>query len=122
MIQPVISNSRERFSFRGDALVIHEWAGSGPDYMHVHYEDDEAWHVLEGSLLFTFPGQKVEAAAGTTVVVPAGLVHTYEVGEKPCRYLIILTPRLDALIKELMETPYAGHTGVMMKYRSEIVR
>jgi mannose-6-phosphate isomerase-like protein (cupin superfamily) len=36
----------------GSSFVIHEWRGSGPDYLHVHYEDDEAWYVLEGTLTF----------------------------------------------------------------------
>ena len=121
MAGPIISRPGERFSHVGETLVIHEWAGSGPDYMHVHYEDDEAWHVLEGSLNFMFPGRQIEATAGTTVAVPAGLPHTYVVVSKPCRYLIILTPRLDALIKELMETPYAEHDVVLKKYRSEII-
>ncbi len=121
MAGPIISKPGERFSHKGETLVIHEWAGSGPDYMHVHYEDDEAWHVLEGSLIFTFPDRRVEAAAGTTVAVPAGLPHTYAVAAHPCRYLIILTPRLDALIKELMETPFAKHGEVLKKYRSEII-
>lgn len=26
----------------GSSFIIHEWKGSGPDYLHVHYEDDEA--------------------------------------------------------------------------------
>ena len=38
----------------GKSLVVHEWAGAGPSYMHIHRSDDEAWHVLEGSLRFRF--------------------------------------------------------------------
>src|SRR5258707_15420715 len=38
----------------GQSFDIYEWRGSGPDYLHVHYADDEAWHVLEGSLTFRF--------------------------------------------------------------------
>jgi hypothetical protein len=34
----------------GTSLVVHEWTESGPSYLHVHRSDDEAWHVLEGSL------------------------------------------------------------------------
>ncbi|MGH6896903.1 MAG: hypothetical protein ACREJ5_10200, partial [Geminicoccaceae bacterium] len=36
----------------GASLVVHEWSESGPTYLHVHRTDDEAWHVLEGSLRF----------------------------------------------------------------------
>jgi uncharacterized RmlC-like cupin family protein len=84
----------------GATLVVHEWTDSGPSYLHIHRSDDEAWHVLEGSLRFRFTDREVDAPAGTTVFVPAGTPHTYVVTE-PSRYLIILTPRLDALIARL---------------------
>jgi len=84
----------------GTSLVVHEWTDSGPSYMHIHRSDDEAWHVLEGSLRFRFPDREVDAPAGTTVFVPAGSPHTYRVTE-PSRYLIFLTPKLDRLIARL---------------------
>jgi mannose-6-phosphate isomerase-like protein (cupin superfamily) len=84
----------------GRSLVVHEWTESGPSYLHIHRSDDEAWHVLEGSLRFRFADREVDAPAGTTVFVPAGSPHTYRVTE-PSRYLIFLTPRLDRLIARL---------------------
>jgi hypothetical protein len=42
----------------------------------------------------------VDAPAGTTVFVLAGLAHSYRVIQ-PGRYLIILTSRLDRLIARL---------------------
>ena len=87
-------------SAAGDTLVIREWTDSGPSYLHIHYSDDEAWHVLEGCLRFRFEHGEVDAPAGTTIFVPAGLAHTYRVME-PSRYLIFLTPRLDRLIARL---------------------
>lgn len=38
----------------GTSLVVREWTDSGPSYLHIHRSDDEAWHVLEGSLRFIF--------------------------------------------------------------------
>ncbi|MCI0395725.1 MAG: hypothetical protein L0322_12395, partial [Chloroflexi bacterium] len=38
----------------GQSFDVHEWSGSGPEYLHAHYADDEAWHVLEGTLTFRF--------------------------------------------------------------------
>jgi mannose-6-phosphate isomerase-like protein (cupin superfamily) len=87
-------------SAAGETLVIREWTDSGPSYLHIHRSDDEAWHVLEGCLRFRFEHGEVDAPAGTTVFVPAGLAHTYRAIE-PSRYLIILTPRLDRLIARL---------------------
>jgi mannose-6-phosphate isomerase-like protein (cupin superfamily) len=84
----------------GTSLVVREWTGSGPSYLHVHRSDDEARHVLAGSLRFRFADGEVDAPAGTTVFVPAGLPHTYWATE-PSRYLIFLTPKLDRLIARL---------------------
>lgn len=70
--------------------------------MHVHQTDDEAWHVLEGTLRFKFPDREVDAIPGMTVFVPAGLAHTY-VALEPSRYLIILTPKIDHLIARLLD-------------------
>jgi mannose-6-phosphate isomerase-like protein (cupin superfamily) len=105
MREPIIGQAEsggERFSAIGDSFVIHEWRGSGPALMHVHYGDDEAWHVLEGTLKFRFVDREVSVGAGQTVFVPAGVPHTYEAVS--ARYLIILTPRLASLITELQRT------------------
>ena len=88
----------------GASLVLHEWTDPGPSYLHVHRSDDEAWHVLEGRLRFRFPDGELDAPAGTTVFVPAGVPHTYGV-VGPSRYLILLTPRLDRLIARLRSLP-----------------
>ena len=45
----------------GATLVIREWTDSGPSYLHVHRSDDEAWHVLEGTLRFRFRDREVDA-------------------------------------------------------------
>jgi uncharacterized cupin superfamily protein len=105
----------------GISFCIEEWNGSGPDYLHVHHADDEAWHVLEGTLTFRFADRTVEAAAGTTVFAPAGVAHSYCEAHGPTRYLIILTPRLRALISTLHRTPFAQHAEVMRQFDSEIV-
>ena len=91
----------------GTSLVIREWTEPGPSYLHIHRADDEAWHVLEGVLRFSFVERTIDAGAGTTVFVPAGLQCAVGVGE-PSRYLIFLTPKLDRLIARLRELPDAS--------------
>jgi hypothetical protein len=88
----------------GATLVVREWTMPGPFYRHVHRLDDEAWHVLEGCLRFIFADGEVDAPAGTTVFVPAGVAHTYRVVERS-RYLVILTPKIEDLIARLLATP-----------------
>ena len=88
------------FSASGRSFEIHEWRGSGPPTLHVHHADDEAWHVLEGELIFRYSDRTETAGPGTTVFVPAGVAHSY-IAAKGARYLIVLTPRLSALIAAL---------------------
>lgn len=104
----------------GNSIIIYEWKGSGYKYLHVHYEDDEAFHILEGKIKFRFSGRYVVANEGETVFVPAGVPHTYE-AEEDARYLIILTPRLDKMISELDSAPEEKHPEIMKKYKSEIL-
>ena len=89
-----------RFSASGQSFSIHEWRASGPARLHVHHADDEAWHVLEGELAFRYADRVETAVPGTTVFVPAGTPHTFSASPN-ARYLIILTPRLSALIASL---------------------
>lgn len=105
----------------GQSFDLYEWSGSGPDYLHVHHADDEAWHVLEGTLTFRFLDREVEAPAGTTVFVPAGVPHAYFEAHGPTRYLIILTPRLRALIAALHAAPREEHGAIMHRFESELL-
>jgi len=128
MAQPIIVSDKQvrvegqhPISATGQSFDIHEWSGSGQDYLHVHYSDDEAWHILEGTLTFRFSDRTIEAPAGTTVFVPAGVPHTYYEVAGPTRYLIIMTPRLRELIAALHGAPHEEHPAIMRKFASEVV-
>jgi mannose-6-phosphate isomerase-like protein (cupin superfamily) len=126
--QPVItrpggtrSEEQQRVAVDGASFSIHEWRGSGPPHLHVHHEDDEAWHVLEGMLTFRFADRAEEVGAGSTVFVPAGVAHTYE-ARQPARYLVVLTPRLRGLISELQANrDRSADAQIYRRYRSDIV-
>jgi len=105
----------------GQSFDLYEWSGSGPDYLHVHYADDEAWHILEGTLTFRFRDRQVEAPAGTSVFVPAGVPHAYFEAAGATRYLIILTPRLRDLIAALHAARPDQHDAIMRQFESAIV-
>ena len=110
-----------RFSASGISFGIHEWRGSGPATLHVHHSDDEAWHVLEGALIFRYAERTETAGPGTTVFVPAGMAHTYTAGDN-ARYLIVLTPRLSALISALQADRDPAHQReIYTKFDSELL-
>jgi mannose-6-phosphate isomerase-like protein (cupin superfamily) len=123
MNKPIIAQNDgiNAIAAAGHTFQIHEWTGSGAGYLHVHFADDEAWHILEGVLTFRFSDGLFEAPAGTTVFVPAGVPHDYFEANGATRYLIILTPRLHQLIEELQKAPLASHAAIMRQFESAIV-
>jgi mannose-6-phosphate isomerase-like protein (cupin superfamily) len=111
---------------RGASLVLQDWSAEGLARevapLHVHHADDEAWHVVSGALRFRFAGEEVIAPAGSTVLVPAGVAHTFgNAGPEPSRYIIILPARLDEMISLLHETDQAEHAAVYRRYESELL-
>jgi mannose-6-phosphate isomerase-like protein (cupin superfamily) len=105
----------------GDSFCIRDWRGSGPPSLHVHHADDEAWHVLEGTLRFQLGGRTEDVSAGATVFVPAGVPHTYE-ALPGSRYLLVLTPRLRDLIGELQTNrDPAAQADIYSRYQSKLL-
>ena len=93
-----------------DSFVIAEWRDGGgasdtPRLIaprHVHYCDDEAWYVLEGTLRVEVGDKEVEVPVGASVMVPRGTPHTYwNPGPEPTRYLLIMTPNIYRLIQNI---------------------
>jgi mannose-6-phosphate isomerase-like protein (cupin superfamily) len=106
----------------GKSFVLREWAGSGPAELHIHHEDDEAWHVLSGVLRFRFADSEVDATAGSTVFVPAGVAHTFEARTPDTRYLLVLTERLLSLIETLSGSQGRERKGEIYRaHASELV-
>lgn len=89
--------------------------------LHVHHSDDEAWHVLEGELTFRYSDRSETVGAGTTVFVAAGTPHTYTAAPGT-RYLIVLTPRISALISTLQSDRDPAHQhDIYGRFDSELL-
>ena len=119
MKEPIIISSKQSqgethspISAMEDPSIFMSGAEAGPIIVHVHYSDDEAWHILEGTLAFKVSDRVEEVPAGTTVFVPAGVPHAYYEAHGPVRYLIILTPRLRELIAALHAAPFKEHNEI----------
>jgi mannose-6-phosphate isomerase-like protein (cupin superfamily) len=95
------------------SFVIAEWTAEGappspPRWvapLHLHREDDEAWYVLEGRLVFRVGDEEVEAGAGEAVYVPRGTPHTFwNPGEEQARYVIVMTANTFRLVQAIHAT------------------
>ena len=73
---------------------------------HVHHADDEAWYVLEGTLMFRIGEDEVEARAGSAIMVPQNKAHTFwNPSANPARYIIVMTPNIHRLIQAIHAMP-----------------
>jgi hypothetical protein len=109
MIIPPQAAGAPGVGVRGASLVIEDWSAQGEAHevapLHVHRADDV-----------------ITAGAGSTVLVPAGVAHTFgNAGPQPSRYLIILPARLDELIKRLHEAEPAEHPAIYRSFESELL-
>jgi quercetin dioxygenase-like cupin family protein len=70
---------------------------------HVHPEQEERFHVLEGTMKFRLGMRTIVAGPGESVVVPAGRVHKFaNGGDTPARARVEVVPALD--MEQLLET------------------
>ena len=60
---------------------------------HYHGRAEEGFYVLEGSLSMRLAEQELSAGAGSFVLVPRGVLHSFDnTGSVPARYLVIWSP------------------------------
>ena len=74
-----------------DRLSILEHAarrGDSPP-LHVHENEDEVFHILEGDFRFQFGSEERTGRAGDTVLAPKGVPHTYRVESQSGRWLTV---------------------------------
>jgi quercetin dioxygenase-like cupin family protein len=72
--------------------------------LHVHYEEDEVFHVLEGQVTLFLPGSEVLVDTGETFRAPRGIPHTYRVESPKARLLVFCVPaRFDAFVRAVSE-------------------
>ena len=95
-----------------EGFAIAEWTDPGcpPEGampiapLHLHRGCDEAWVVLEGTLVVRAGDEELLVPAGGAAFVEAGTPHTYwNPSPEPCRYLLVMT----ALTRRLIEAIHA---------------
>ena len=72
--------------------------------LHVHHEEDEVFHVLEGEVTLFLPGTEMPLAAGDTFRAPRGVPHTYRVESRQARWLVFCAPaRFEGFVRAVSE-------------------
>jgi mannose-6-phosphate isomerase-like protein (cupin superfamily) len=110
-------------------FVIVEWTDSGEsEYewiapLHVHHADDEAWYVLEGMLRFRIDDEIREVGAHSAVMAPKGTPHAYGNARRgePARYLLVMTPKIAALIQALHAPGADDYAEIFRSHDSELL-
>lgn len=61
--------------------------------LHIHHNNDEAFYVLAGELLFQIGEDQHRLTAGSYAFGPRGVPHAYRnTGDGPARILVVYTP------------------------------
>jgi quercetin dioxygenase-like cupin family protein len=98
-----------------------------PDYvtsLHIHYMEDVAIYVLEGTLTIFWGSEKNSASAGSYLYQPRGTPHGFRVeGASPARILYFSLPAgLDRLINELGQLTLDCESAIAAaRYKIEIL-
>ena len=110
----------------GDDFVLVEWTAEVGRHwiapLHVHHADDEAWYVLEGELGFRLGDEEVVAGAGSALMASRGTPHTFwNARPEPARYLLVMTPRIQRLVRELHAPGADDYAAIFRAHESELL-
>jgi mannose-6-phosphate isomerase-like protein (cupin superfamily) len=84
-----LSEHTPRFNL---SIITMEAGRSGPE-QHVHEDEDDAFLVLDDEMTFLLGDEELTARAGTFVLVPPGVEHTFvNHAARPVRMLNIHAP------------------------------
>jgi mannose-6-phosphate isomerase-like protein (cupin superfamily) len=111
-----------------ESFVIADWtdAGTHPGRpiagLHVHRSDDEAWIVLAGQLGFRIGEEERVVRSGESLLVRRGTPHSYwNPAAEPARYLLVMTPRIHALIEALHSGERDDFDAIFREHDSELL-
>ena len=93
----------------GQFCLVDQYGAKGfATPLHRQPADDETFTVLDGELRFFLPNvEPITARAGTTVYVPAGTTHAFEVCSKTARWLDLTTADHEAFFRAAGEPAQA---------------
>lgn len=94
----------------GDRISVLEHTarrGDSPP-LHIHANEDEIFHILEGDFRFQLGTEERTGQAGDTVRAPKGVPHTYRVESNSGRWLTVTThEQFEEFVRAMARKPDA---------------
>jgi quercetin dioxygenase-like cupin family protein len=94
----------------GISVLEHRASHGDSPPLHIHYDEDEIFHVLEGEVRYRVGDQEHRARAGETLLTPKGIPHTYKVESDEARMLTITRGEFESFIRAFGRP--AEHNGL----------
>ncbi|OHV89489.1 cupin domain-containing protein [Mesorhizobium sp. ORS 3428] len=79
----------------GICVIEHRLPYGDSPPLHVHRNEDEVFHILEGQMRFLIDGRERIVGAGETIIAPKGLPHRYRVESPAGAHTLTVTRGAD---------------------------
>ena len=83
----------------GISVLEHRASQGDSPPLHIHHDEDEIFHVLEGEVRYRVGDQERLARAGETLLTPKGIPHTYRVESAEARMLTITKGEFENFVR-----------------------
>jgi quercetin dioxygenase-like cupin family protein len=85
----------------GISVLEHRASKGDSPSLHIHHDEDEIFHILEGEVRYRVEDQERRASAGETLLTPKGIPHTYKIESPEARILTITRGVFESFIRAL---------------------
>jgi quercetin dioxygenase-like cupin family protein len=86
----------------GVSVLEHRAAYGDSPPLHIHHEEDEIFHVVDGEVRFVVGGTEHMARAGQTLLAPRRIPHTYRVlSPEGARMLTVTRGRFEEFVRSM---------------------
>ncbi len=83
----------------GISILEHRASRGDSPPLHIHHNEDEIFHVLEGEVRYHVGDRERRARAGETLLAPKGIPHTYRVESSEARMLTITRGEFENFVR-----------------------
>jgi mannose-6-phosphate isomerase-like protein (cupin superfamily) len=105
-------------------LIEHMHLGPGGPPLHLHWNQEEYFYVMEGAVAFQVGDKRVELNPGESVLAPRRIPHTFSSVKPSSRLLIAFTPagKMEDYFRDAEQhRTLAADPEFMSKYEMKVV-